>query len=87
MSAASTFFFTMQQMTISVGVCAGALALRGSMMAAGHVEPHASDFTAAIAATSAFAGIATLIHLKFSPNAGEDLSGRRGSDKQESPAE
>jgi MFS family permease len=87
MSDASTFFFTLQQMTLSAGVCAASLALRGSMVVSQHAEPQAMDFTAAIAIICAISAIAVLAHLRFPPNAGETLSGRNRVESKPAAAE
>jgi MFS family permease len=82
MSDASTFFFTLQQMMLSAGVCTASLALRGSMVASQHAEPQAMDFTIAIAIICAISVTGTLAHLRFPRNAGEALSGRKASEAE-----
>jgi MFS family permease len=77
MSNASTFYFTLQQMMISVGVCAGALALRASSLVTQNATPQPEDFTVSFVVLSAITLAATIFHLRLPPNAGAGLTGAK----------
>lgn len=76
MSSASSFYFTFQQMLLSLGVSIGALALRSSMLAARRVEPRPADFAVAFGVICVITATATFTHLQFPAYAGEGLNGR-----------
>jgi EmrB/QacA subfamily drug resistance transporter len=76
MSAASSFYFTFQQLQLSFGVCTGAFALQAIMGAAGRSAPAAGDFGAALLAASLITLCATVVHMRFAPDAGAAMSGR-----------
>lgn len=77
MSAATSFYATFQQLMLSLGVCAGALALHIGMLAGGHSGPRLADFTLAFLIVTAISASATIWNRRFAPDAGADLSGRR----------
>jgi EmrB/QacA subfamily drug resistance transporter len=81
MSAASSFYFTFQQLQLSFGVCAGAFALQAIMAAAGRTAPAAGDFGSALLAASLVTLAATLVHMRFAPDAGAAMSGRATLDE------
>jgi len=62
---------------LSLGVCAGALALHIGMLAGGHSGPRLADFTLAFLIVTAISASATIWNRRFAPDAGADLSGRR----------
>jgi hypothetical protein len=64
---------------LSFGICIGALSLHLGMVAFGHPRPQFGDFTLAFAVVTAISASATIWHLRFSPTAGEELTGRRTS--------
>jgi EmrB/QacA subfamily drug resistance transporter len=76
MSAATSFYSTFQQLTLSLGICMAAGALHLSMQAAGHDRPAFEDFTIAFLAVTAISALATIWNLRFAPDAGEELRGR-----------
>ena len=45
MSAANSFYITLQQLTLSLGICTGATMLHASMALAGRTAPAFADFT------------------------------------------
>ena len=77
MSAATSFYATFQQLMLSLGVCAGALALHVGMLAGGHAAPQLADFTIAFLVVTAISASATIWNRRFDRDAGAELSGRR----------
>lgn len=77
MSAATSFYATFQQLTLSLGIATAASVLALSMRLAGHAEPELSDFSAAFLVVGAFGAMAPLISLKFDRAAGSELSGHQ----------
>lgn len=77
MSAATSFYATFQQLMLSLGVCAGALALHVGMLAGGHAAPQLADFTVAFLVVTAISASATIWNLRFDKDAGAELSGHR----------
>ena len=82
MSAATSFYTTFQQLTLTLGIAISAAALAASMRVAGHDAPALSDFSAAFLVVGGIAMMAPLLSLKLDPSAGSELSGhspeRRG---------
>jgi EmrB/QacA subfamily drug resistance transporter len=77
-SAANSFYTTLQQLMLSVGVCAGALILKSAMAAGGHAQPLLRDFSVAFLIVTLISLSSTRWHLAFSRDAGHELSGHRG---------
>jgi EmrB/QacA subfamily drug resistance transporter len=77
MSAATSFYATFQQLMLSLGVCAGALALHVGMLAGRHAAPQLTDFTIAFLVVTAISASATIWNLRFDKHAGAELSGHR----------
>lgn len=76
MSAATSFYSTVQQLMLSLGICVAASALHLSMMAH-HVEkPAFGDFSAAFWTVTAISLLATIWNLRFHRDAGSEISGR-----------
>jgi EmrB/QacA subfamily drug resistance transporter len=76
MSAAIGFYTTFQQLMLSLGIAAGAGALHLSMAAHGRVEPGFGDFSVAFWSVTAISLAAVFVNLRFSPDAGAQMSGR-----------
>ncbi|HEX7814043.1 MFS transporter [Dyella sp.] len=76
-SAANSFYTTLQQLMLSVGVCAGALILKTAMVAGGSKQPELSDFSIAFLVVTLISLSSTRWHVKFAPDAGHELSGHR----------
>ena len=76
MSSATSFYATFQQLMLSLGICVGAGALRIGMLATHATIPALGDFTLAFLVVTAVSASATIWHLKFAPDAGDDLAGR-----------
>lgn len=75
LSRATAFYATFQQLMLSLGVCAGAIALHGAMLLAGHQHPAVSDFSVAFWSVCAISLTATIWNLRFAPDAGAEISG------------
>jgi MFS family permease len=75
MSSATSFYATFQQLMLSVGICVAVLALQGSMLAHGHTAPALGDFSAAFLIVTAISLLATIWNLRFSADAGAEISG------------
>ena len=77
MSAATSFYATFQQLMLSLGICVGALSLHIGMLATARTVPLLSDFTLAFLVVTAVSTSATIWNARFSPTAGDELSGRK----------
>jgi EmrB/QacA subfamily drug resistance transporter len=76
MSAATSFYATFQQLMLSLGICVGAGALRVGMLATHSSSPGLGAFTLAFLTVTAISALATVWNMKFSPRAGEEMSGQ-----------
>lgn len=78
-SAANSFFSTVQQLGMSMGVAIGALALRMATLARGHVHgaPDVADFHIAFALVGVVALLAVFDCFQLPANAGAITSGHR----------
>ncbi len=76
MSAATSFYATFQQLVLSFGVCTGAGALHAAMLLAHAPTLGVAEFTPAFLVVTAISASATLWNLRFSPVAGDGLTGR-----------
>jgi EmrB/QacA subfamily drug resistance transporter len=76
MSSATSFYATFQQLMLSLGICVGAGALRVGMLATHSVTPRLIDFTLAFLVVTAISALATIWHLQFARDAGDQMSGR-----------
>ncbi|MGC1551071.1 MAG: MDR family MFS transporter [Rhodanobacter sp.] len=77
MSAANSFYTTLQQLMLSVGVCSGALILKFTMAVGQNAEPSQLDFSAAFLIVTLISLSSMWWHLKFAHDAGQELSGHR----------
>jgi EmrB/QacA subfamily drug resistance transporter len=75
MSAATSFYATFQQLTLSLGVCIGSASLRAAMVASGSTVPRPADFTWAFLVVSVISLASTYWNWKFAADAGSELSG------------
>jgi hypothetical protein len=78
MSSATSFYTTLQQLMLSLGICIGALALNSSMAVRGNAHLDLSDFSVAFIVVTVVSLAATIWNLRFSPTAGAEISGHRG---------
>ena len=76
-AAANSFYTTFQQLTLSFGICTGALALTMSKAIAGHVHASIGDFSAAFLIVTAISLLAAPVCLGYPRNAGAEMSGHR----------
>ncbi len=77
MSRASSLYTTLQQLMLSVGVCAGAMILNLAMLSGGHATPRQSDFSLAFCVVSLISLSATWWNVRFDKDAGQEMSGHR----------
>ena len=77
MSAANSFYSTLQQLMLSVGVCCGALILKLAMAASHNSEPSRLNFSVAFLVVTLISLSSTHWHRAFSPDAGHEMSGHR----------
>jgi EmrB/QacA subfamily drug resistance transporter len=79
MSRATSFYATFQQLSLSLGICAGATALGLAMRLHGHAQPGFDDFAAAIRVVTGLSLLAILPNLAFRRDAGAELSGHNAT--------
>jgi EmrB/QacA subfamily drug resistance transporter len=79
MSDATSFYSTFQQLTLSLGICAGAGVLHVAMAARRTHAPDLWDFSIAFFTVAGISALATIWHVRMSPTAGDDMSGRTRS--------
>lgn len=77
MSAATSFYSTAQQLSLTVGVAAGAAGLEISSELLRHARPLLIDYSAAFLAVAAVAAISVPISTRLAADAGAELSGQR----------
>jgi Na+/melibiose symporter-like transporter len=77
MSAATSFYTTFQQMSITLGIAVSAAALAASMAFTGHRQPMLPDFSAAFLFVAAVSFSAPLLATRLDRAAGAELSGHR----------
>jgi EmrB/QacA subfamily drug resistance transporter len=75
MSAATSFYSTFQQLTLSLGICIGATVLRTSMAICGRDSPTFGDFSAAFWVVTGISLLSLFANLRFDRRAGHELSG------------
>ncbi len=75
MSAATSFYTTFQQLTLSLGICIASATLAATVGLAGHAQATTADFTIAILVVSAVALLAIPACMRLPPDAGADMSG------------
>ncbi len=75
MSAATSLYSTIQQVSLTLGVSMGAAVLEISMRAAGHGQPGLADFSIAFAAVACVSLMAAPATFLMPRNAGEEMSG------------
>jgi EmrB/QacA subfamily drug resistance transporter len=77
MSAATSFYTTFQQLSLSLGIAISAAALAASTGWRGHAGPRLVDFSTAFLVVGAIALLAPVLSLTLDPAAGVELSGHR----------
>jgi EmrB/QacA subfamily drug resistance transporter len=86
MSAATSFYATFQQLMLSLGICLGAGALHLGMLAARRSTPGFDEFTLAFLVVTAISALATIWNMRFSRQAGHELSGRSAATAPRPPS-
>jgi EmrB/QacA subfamily drug resistance transporter len=76
MSAATSFASVCQQLSLSLGVTLGALALEGTAGLHGRTQIEAADFGPAFFAVAVISAASVMAFRKLSPDAGSEISGR-----------
>ena len=82
MSAATSLYSTIQQVSLTLGVSMGAAVLTISMRALDHTTPGLADFTWAFLAVAVCAVLAAPATLLMPRNAGEEMSGHHTQHRQ-----
>jgi EmrB/QacA subfamily drug resistance transporter len=77
MSAATTLYTTMQQLSVVVGISAGAAALEAAAAFSGHARPSLGDYSIAFLAVACVSLLAIPASLLLAHDAGTELSGHR----------
>lgn len=77
MSAANSFYSTLQQLMLSIGVCCGALILKIAMAVSHNTEPSRLNFSVAFLVVTLISISSTRWHRAFAQDAGHELSGHR----------
>jgi hypothetical protein len=75
-SAATALVAVAQQLSISSGVAVGALVVEWSMRLSGHATLTAADFPSAFLVVAGLSAASTLIFLRLSRDAGDELAAR-----------
>ena len=76
MSAATSLYSTIQQLSQTVGIAAGAALLQASTVVHGHASPMLADFSAAFVAVAAIVAAAAPLAARLPPEAGAEMAGR-----------
>jgi Na+/melibiose symporter-like transporter len=77
MSAATSLYSTLQQVSLTLGVSLGAAVLELSMRANDHLQPALADFSVAFVAVAMVSMAAAPATLLMPRNAGEEMSGHQ----------
>ena len=77
MSAATSLYSTLQQLSLTLGITLGAAALELARASSGQAVPTLGDFSAAFGAVAVFSLLASPLSFRLSEDAGAELSGRR----------
>jgi MFS family permease len=75
LSSATSLYTTLQQLMLSLGICAGAAVLQVSMALHGRGAPAFGDFSAAFLVVTLVSLSATIWNLRFAADAGSELCG------------
>ncbi len=75
MSAATSFYTTFQQLSLTLGIATSAAVLSGSVAWRGHAGPELIDFSTAFLAVGAIAVFAPVLSLTLRRNAGDEITG------------
>ncbi|MGE7204115.1 MDR family MFS transporter [Sphingomonas sp. NPDC019816] len=75
MSAATSFYATFQQLTLSLGICTAATILQLGSWAGGRVQPALADFSVAFVVVATISAAAIVWNRRFAADAGAAMSG------------
>ncbi len=78
MSAATSLYSTMQQLSLTLGITVGAAALQFATLVSGRTGPSLSDFTVAFLTVALFSLVAAPFAFRLPDSAGAEMSGHRG---------
>ena len=79
MSNATSLYSTLQQVTLTLGICVAAASLAVSSLLRRHAVPALDDFSTAFVTVGAIALLAPVLSAAFPSNAGAELSGHRAA--------
>ena len=75
MSAATSLYATLQQLSLTLGITVGAAALEASTLWSGRTEPGLPDFSTGFLVVAVLAMLAAPLALTLPRDAGEEMSG------------
>ena len=78
MSAATSFYATFQQLTLSLGICTAATVLELGSLVEGKGGPTLNSFSAAFIVVAIISASAVIWNRRFAPDAGAAMSGHHG---------
>jgi EmrB/QacA subfamily drug resistance transporter len=77
MSAATSFYTTFQQLSLTLGIGVSAASLAASISLNGHPQPEPMDFSIAFLLVASIAMLAPIVSIALDRNAGAELTGQR----------
>lgn len=77
MSAATSLYATLQQVSLTLGVTVGAIILGASTVLSGHADPMTADFAVSFLGVGLCSLMAVPFALRLAPDAGAELTGHR----------
>ncbi len=80
MSAATSFYATFQQLTLSLGICTAATVLELGSLVEGKGGPTLNSFSAAFIVVAIISASAVIWNRRLAPDAGAAMSGHHGGD-------
>ena len=78
MSSATSFYATLQQVMLTLGICVATSALAASIAIRGVARAGLTDFSVAFGVVGAVALMAPVVSARLAPDAGSELSGHTG---------
>lgn len=81
MSAATSLYSTIQQLSLTFGVAVGAAMLEIGQAAGGHGTPTLGDFSGAFLAVAAASGLGLIFAARLAPDVGAEMSGHGAGGK------
>ena len=77
MSAATSLYSTLQQLSLTLGITVGAAALEMARSVSGRVVPTLGDFSVAFGVVAVFSLLASPLSFRLAEDAGTEMSGRK----------